>query len=430
MNDKYIYTNNQDKFLVYYQRALAIGAVVVFFTKLDVYLGLRGLLPISPLLWIILFIMASFPLLLLVPSKLRSFPPNLIAWSLFYIGVSCFGLMVALPSVPGVPIETTVQDLETRILATFSLCLMAYILSTKDKLIYEYIQKSILVVTLINVFNSVLEFFQPEIFGLADKIPGRSAAFYVNANELAIALIIGMILSISIVPRKHRFLFALVVFIGNLFTFSRGGFLGWIIVTFALTRFKIIPRKQIVTWIIGISLGLLILVTQLGTISSALGGVNSSLLTDDTLSRISWISKGGNTIDPDGGSRFKIAVEALHKFANSPIIGHGISSSRETTGHPLDTNNIDRSGEQPHNIHLVNSVEHGFLGMIIFPSLLLASISRGRGEVKQIGIVFVLYFLVAGFLTHTILYDNYSLFSIAFMFSFSKVANLQNQPNA
>lgn len=430
MKDEYIYANKQDKFLIYYQRALAIGAIAIFFTKLDVYINLRQLLPLTPLLCIALFIMASIPLVFLMPSKLRAFPPSLIVWSFFYIGISCFGLMVALPAVPGIPIETTIQDLETRILATVSLCLMAYIFSSNDKWVYEYAQKSILVVTLMNVFNSALEFFQPEIFGLAEKIPGRSAAFYVNANELAIALIMGMILSITVVPRKFRFLFALAVLIGNVFTFSRGGFLGWIIVTFVLTRLKIIPRKQILTWVIGIVLSVFILITQLGTLSTVLGGVNSSLLNEDTLSRISWISKGGKTIDPDGGSRFKIALEALEKFANSPIVGHGISSSRETTGLPINLAAKDRSGQQPHNIHLVNSVEHGLPGFFIFPSLLIASIYRGKGETKQIGLVFVTYYFLAGFLTHTILYDNYSLLSIGLMFSLSKVGNLNDPLNS
>jgi len=430
MKDQYLYPTKQNNILLYYQRILAIAAILIFFTKLDVYFNLRQLLPVTPLLLVIMFTMASAPLLILMPSKLKAFPPSLIVWSLFYIGVSCFGLMVALPYVPGIPIETTFQDLETRLLAIFSLCLMAYIFSTRDKWIYDYAQRTILVATLVNVFSSVLEFFQPEIFGLAEKIPGRSAGFYVNANELAIALIIGMILSMTAVPKKFRFLFAISILIGEIFTFSRGGFLGWIVVTFAFTQLKIIPRRQIANWIMGIAMSLVILSTQLGNISSALSGANSNLLNEDTLSRISWISKGGKTIDPDGGSRFNIALEALHKFARSPIIGNGISSSRETHGHPLELDKLDRTGQQPHNIHFVNLVEHGIIGFFIFPSLLFASIHRGKGETKKIGLVFLFYYLGAGLLTHTILYDNYSLLSIGFMFSLSKVGDLREYLNA
>ncbi len=48
----------------WYQRALAVSAVFIFFTNLDLYLYLSGAVSLPPLIWIVAFGITAAPLLL------------------------------------------------------------------------------------------------------------------------------------------------------------------------------------------------------------------------------------------------------------------------------------------------------------------------------------------------------------------------------
>ena len=412
-----------NKLLLYYQCLLAVGAIAIFFTKLDVYLGQRDFISLFPIHWIALFFVASFPILLSIKSIINYFPRSILTWSAFYLAISCFSILVALPSVPGIPVETTIQDFETRILVIFSLLLMTVIFTTSNSWVILWTRRAILAATFINIFNNIYEFFHPLSFGFIQKIAGRSAGFYLNANESAMALVVGMILSISLINKNYRFLFSILVLIGIIFTFSRGGLLGWLLALIMLITTRIIPRKQILTGFIGVILVISFLTSQTNNLTYLTRVDGSDFLNEDTLTRIEWAKNPALSSDIDGNSRYKIALEAWNKFAQSPIIGSGISSSRDRNS-SIQTENRGRYGERPHNIHLVNLVEHGFLGIFIFPTLLIAIIIKGKGKIKSIGIVFASYYMLAGALSHTILYDNYSLLSLALMASLTRQSYL------
>lgn len=412
-----------NKLLLYYQCLLAVGAIAIFFTKLDVYLEQRGFVSLPPVHWIALFFVASIPILLSIKSIINFFPRSILTWSAFYLAISCFSVLVALPSVPGIPVETTIQDFETRILVIFSLLLMTVIFTTGNSLVLLWSRRAILLATFINIFNNVYEFFHPLSFGFIQKIAGRSAGFYLNANESAMALVVGMILSISLINKNYRFLFSLLVLIGIIFTFSRGGLLGWLLALIILITTRIIPRKQIITGFIGFILVFSFVTSQVNNLTYLNRANGSEFLNEDTVSRIEWAKNPASSSDIDGNSRYKIALEAWNKFVQSPIVGSGISSSRDRNS-SIKTENRGRYGERPHNIHLVNLVEHGFLGILIFPTLLIAIIVKGKGKIKSIGIVFASYYMIAGALSHTILYDNYSLLSLALMASLTRQSYL------
>ena len=423
-SNNYSQTN---KPLVYYQCFLALAAIAIFFTKLDVYLAKRGYVaPLHPIHWISIFTVASIPIFLVIKSRINYLPAPLFTWSAFYLAISCISLLIALPSVPGIPVETTIQDFRTRILATFSLLLMAVIFATGKLSIHLWIRRAILIVTFINVFNNIYEFFYPLSFGMIEGIAGRSTGFYINANESATGLILGMIFSISLISKKYRFLYGMIVLIGIILTFSRGGLLGWLVTMIMLSKTRIITRKQISIGAIGIVLMLSFLTSEINNISYLTRDDGSSFFNQDTLTRIEWMKDPTSASEIDSNSRYRIAEDAWNKFAKSPIIGNGLSSSRDRNS-VLEIDNINRFGERPHNIHLVNLVEHGFLGILVFPGLVISTIYKAKGETKNIGIVFVTYYLLAGLFSHTILYDNYSLLSLALMASMTRQSYLFSQ---
>lgn len=404
--------SRSNRLLLIYQCLIAISAIAIFFTKLDVFLDKKEWLSVAPIQWTALLFLASVPLMFALKSKLDYFPKPLVIWSTGYLAISCLGFLIALPVVPGIPMETTMQDLETRFLTVLSLMLMSVIFTTDNFRVFLWTRRAIFIATFIAIFNNVLEFLQPELLTLPTSVLGRAAGFYVNSNEAAMGLILGMILSISLVNKEYRLLFALAVLFGIALTFSRGGFLGWLIAILMLSGKNLIKRKQVILLFLGMFLIITTFVTQVDKLAYMTKPNGDPVFNDDTISRIEWVKNPVATKDPDHNSRLYLALDAWRKFEAHPFLGNGISSSREIDS-PLDRGEIERYGERPHNIHLVNLVEHGFLGFFIFPSLILTVIWRSRGWIKSIAWTFAVYYFLAGFFGHTLLYDNYSLLTLA-----------------
>jgi hypothetical protein len=418
--------SRSNRLLVTYQCFLVVVSIAIFFTKLDVFAEQKGWLQFTPLQWTTLLIIASIPLVLALKNRFDYFPKPILIWSVGYLAISCLGFLIALPFVPGIPIETTIQDLETRFLAVFSLVLMSVVFTTDNFKVFTWARRAIFLATLIAIFNNYIEFVNPETLALPTSVEGRSAGFYVNSNESAMGLILGMIFSTVLVDKKYRLLFLLAVLFGITLTFSRGGFLGWLIVILVFSFKDLIHSNHILSLFIGILLIFSTLLSQVDNLAYLTKPDGSPIFNDDTLSRIEWIKNPVGTEDPDSNSRLGLALDAWRKFEAHPFIGNGISASREIDS-PLKPDSIERYGERPHNIYLVNLVEHGFMGFFIFPSLILAVIWRAKGSIRSIAWTFGVYYVVVGLFGHTLLYDNYSLLSLAFMGCMSQYSYLSYQ---
>ncbi|AFZ37640.1 O-antigen polymerase [Stanieria cyanosphaera PCC 7437] len=418
--------SSSNRFLLTYQCFIAVVAIAIFFTKADVFLERKYGVPIAPLHWMAILAIAIIPLVLNLKSKLNYFPKPILIWSGFYLAISCFGLLIASPNVPGIPFETTIQDLETRCLAIFFLLIMSVLFTTDNFRVFTWARKAFFLATFLAIFTNIIEFINPETMKLPESVAGRAAGFYVNANESAMGLILGMIFSIVLISKNYRLLFVLSVLFGISLTFSRSGFLGWFIVILMFNFHHLVKRKQITSLLIGIFLLFTTFFTQADNLAYLTKPDGTYVFNSDTIARIQWLKNPVGTDDPDRNSRLNLALEAWHKFEAHPFIGNGLSSSREINS-PLKLEEIDRYGERPHNIYLVNLVEHGFLGMLIFPSLVLAITWQARGSIKALARTFAIYYIIVGFFTHTVLYDNYSLLSLAFIACLSRYSNIKEK---
>jgi hypothetical protein len=397
-----------------YQCLLAVGAIIIFFTKLDVYLEKRGWC-FLPLYWVVIFTVAAFPLILSFKSRIKWFSFPLFMWCCLYFAISLLSLISVLPFGAGMPIKITIQDLETRILSILFLLLMSSIFAATNTLVHLWCQRTILIVAFLNVFNIIYEFFDPLAFGALDEV-GRPAGFYINANEAGIGLILSLILSINIIKPRYRFLLALIIGSGIILTFSRGSILGWIVTVTGLVTTKIIPRRQFLFLIFLLSLLLILLVSQLKSLSYLTKADGSPLLSQGLLQRIEWIQNPIVNRDPDNFSRLRLLKDGWQKFSEKPFLGNGIGSSRDKNNSSDDGG---FTGIRPHNLHLSNMIEHGFLGFLILPILLLATTWKARGEVKNLGIVFVTFYMVAANFSHILLINRYNLLAFSLMASMS-----------
>ncbi|MGL4883773.1 MAG: O-antigen ligase family protein, partial [Waterburya sp.] len=273
-----------------------------------------------------------------------------------------------------------------------------------------------------NVLMFIYEFLNPLAFYLIQDAPGRSSGFYTDANMAGSAVILGMILSIDLIKPKYRLFFALFVFIGIATTFSRGAMVGWVLVILIFIVNRVIPRYQISILFLSIFMFITILSSQLNNLAHIKTADGTELLNEGTMERLDFfINPFGGQEDESTDGRMHHVEEAWTKFNKHPFVGNGLGSGgsqtyRDSLGNP----------QRSHNIYLDQIVEYGFLGVLIYPLLLLACVWKAQGEHTKYTIPFVAFLLLWGIFSHTTMSSSYLLIHYAIMANLTQQNRLAN----
>jgi hypothetical protein len=412
-----IESKNQTKatFITYYQGFLAIAAILLFFTKLDIYLNSNHGFFI-PLFWLLGFLLASFPLWLSLLHRLDSLSKPLLIWCGVYISLSFISILVQ-------PVFPKQQYLEDQYRTIIFLLLMIGIF-TYHPLLIKWIKLTIMSVTFINMSLFVYEFFNPLAFYLKQIAPGRSSGFYGDSNTAGNSLVLGMILTIDLIKPKYRLLYSLFIFIGLAPTFSRGAIVGWFVVVALLMIKKAIPRYQISMLLVFFLVIISILSTQINHLKYLKDSDGKELFHKDTLARVEFLIDPLAQKDDSKASREEHVQIAWQKFSRHPFMGNGLGSGENTA-------TISQVGmaQRSHNTYLDQMVEFGFLGVLLFPSLLLASVWKAEEEFNKQAVAFVIFLLAQGFFSHTLISESCSLIVYAIMANLAKHSSLKNFSN-
>jgi O-antigen ligase len=406
--------SNQKNFLFYYQCVLAIGAVLVFFTFIDVYFFGIGKLP-PPVVIVSLFMAAG--LLLLIFTRfaiLKYIPSELIAWCAGYLAISLFSLMLVLCFYAEYPFaKESFQEVRTRVLSELFLIIM-YLIFAKSSQIQNLTRVAICLAVLLAVFNNIREVTDPLVFqGLNGS--GRAAGYFIDPNRGGCSLMLGMIFGMGILPKQLRMFFSLLVIFGIFLTFSRGAILGWFIVMAIFIQSGMIPRKQVLFGVVGITTIILVIGPILSNLDlnelqrSGLIKVDIKNITG----RLEWFQNPLANRDDSGDSRLEIVITAWNMFVEHPILGNGIAS----------TKNLNNWGISTHNMYLLFLTEHGILGIFILPLLVYAVTWHSRGESKHIALAFSAFILLWGLFSHNIVEDR----SILIIFSLMAAMNVTSR---
>lgn len=390
----------KESLITYYQVVLAVLAILVFFTRLDIYLQDHS--SIIPLHWMIGFLLASFPLCISLLNRLDCLPVNVLIWCGLYIAISFISILIQ-----STPPE--LQYLEDQYRTIIFLLLMLAIFS-HHPLVSKWIKITIVAVTFANVCMFIYEFFNPFAFHVDPRALGRSSGFYDDSNTAAIALILGMIFTIDMFKPKYRLFYALFVFLGIAPTFSRGSIVGWVIVIALLLLNKAIPRYQIPLLSLFFAIVISILSTQLNNLAYLKAADGTTLFQKDTLARVEFLINPFAQKDSSQASRLSHIEDAWDKFAENPVTGNGLGS-----GENAATLSLTGKAQRSHNTYLDLMVEYGFLGALIFPLLLLACVWKAQGEFKKQAVAFVIFMLIQGFFSHTLVNEFCSLIAYAMM---------------
>jgi len=298
--------------------------------------------------------------------------------------------------------EISIGELRRKVLSVASILIFMIFIFYDDKNT-SIVRKAVLVATLIAISNNIYEFINPYAFFDFIAFPGRSSGFYLNPSVSGKVIVIGVILSITLLKKQYRTWFLLFALIGVFLTFSRAAILGLVVVYLYMTIKKQLDFKYSVfipiLFFIVLSFSIPFLTSYLET--------NHKSGAKNIINRVMWFTDPSRHTDASTTEREEVAYKAFGMFAKNPFFGAGLGSTKHWDARV-----------STHNIYLNNMAEFGLLGILVFPLLIYSIIQKARGEAAIIAGIFTIFILYMGFFAHTLL-DELDL-----LFAYALVANL------
>ena len=372
--------------LASYRVLVAVGAVFIFFTHFANYSLTFG---IEPLYWIMGFLALAAPVLGGTWQTVRLRLEPILVWSLAFVLLSIIWFFVSSQS------ALAWQQVQTRVLSVTFLFLMLFLFA--DCRARRAARRAIVAATALIAGFNLYELFHPMTFS---DIPGRSTGLFDNVNQSGAALVLGLILGQGVVSPRYRPGFVLMTGIGLLPTFSRAAILGWLMVVAVSWAISGIRGRGLVTLgLLGLASSMFLLTPWWGDLQQSLAA--RGVLTTNVRDRLAFFERG-TTADASTTERLGVARLAWETFADHPIIGMGTGAATET---------IFTLG--PHNMYLTLMVDHGIIGLFVFPTLLLAACWRASDTTAPVVVPLTLFLLFWGLFSHNVLEERYLLLTVA-----------------
>jgi O-antigen ligase len=246
--------------------------------------------------------------------------------------------------------------------------------------------------------------------GVEGATEGRGAGLFINPNAAGSFIVMGTLAALPMIPARFRGLFLITAVFGVAATFSRGAFVMISVVLLGAIWLKLVKRAQGVVLIL--TLPLLILGVGLSYDYLAAASENRSM--NRVVERLNWFKAGEEEDEAVEGRRYG-ASQAWQLFLDKPVTGHGPGVA-----------SLAVRQEGPHNMYLLLMAEQGILGFILYVSLFVAVMRRGRRiaraartmHERDLGNTTVLcgVFLAAyGFFSHNVLEEPHTIFLLAFI---------------
>jgi hypothetical protein len=376
-------------FLDRYQYLLSIAATLIFFSEIYTYALDASILPINALTWIGIFGFLSLPFV----KKIATMPKPLVIAMGIYLVVSIISLATFSAD------DASIEELRKRLLSVLFICMMYIIYQQKSLTQVKY---ALLAVVILSIGNNFYELLNPGVFGSINS--GRPSGFYLNPNKTACALVLGMLFTIDIIKQPYRWLYILLVGIGILTTFARGGIIGWIVCVGILIANRMVSdKRRTVIFPTLILCTFLVIANPLKLLGGYFeGGMDSSY--SNVLSRLEQF-QSPSLEDESARDRNSVAKYAWKMFGERPFWGHGLSSTNKWTVADIST----------HNMYLYYMVDHGVIGLMFLPGAVFAVVYGNRGEDGRIILCFSIFIGLWGLFSHNVLEEKYILIPFALL---------------
>ena len=240
----------------------------------------------------------------------------------------------------------------------------------------------IVLATLLGVALNLYELFHPGTFS---STLGRAAGLYVDSNASGMALVLGCLVGLTVIPRRWRDIFLMLTFAGVIVTFSREAIVAFAMVTVGAVLGRAISLRRLL--VVGALACALFSGLELG---NSIRGTES--WTAANFERLSL-----STSDASAQERLSLGRKMLEEFEAAPLLGHGFG----TDEYWIDT-------QPSHDFFLNMLANYGILGGFLIPALVL-SVRRKSWDSNT----FALIFLIWSFFMHLVLLLPFSLIIIA-----------------
>ena len=352
--------------LNYYHKALIVAAVGIFYTNLPLYIYNSGWTALeAPKHWVILFCLFALPVLVIRLTGWNALKSPVTIWCLGYAWLSVLWFF------PFSQSDIAWQELRWRFLAIMEILTFLMIFREPDAT--KLARKTLVAAVLVGVALNIYELFAPMSFS---QTMGRSAGLYQNPTMAGEALVLGMILSATVLEPRLRGSFILLTGIGILTTLSRAAILMWVIAAMGLLLGGGLRLKNLlVSGTVGLLLVVLVLFPRWDQILTTWQSTGVSNV--NVQERLAWIMDPSGVSDYSSWERKYVAQQAWNKISDHPVLGSGTGSSYE-------------AAIPPHNQYLSFMLDHGLIGVMILPLLILAATWGARGETRGVAIVFLI----------------------------------------
>jgi len=309
----------------------------------------------------------------------RALDTPVVRWTFGAILLATWGMLRrSFMAPPGID-EYTFERIFGIQLNAFAFMIACVIIFDDDTVLYTA-RRAIAVATVLGIVLNVYELFYPG--WLNQQTIGRSAGLYVNPNDGGMALALGCLMSVSVVPSALREVFVLACLAGVVTTLSREALLGLAIVMIGMSIGGVLAWKRM-------------LATALcGAIVLTAIGINSAIKENkifyDATSRF-------YSVDQSAAGRLQMDFKMLDEFEEAPLLGHGFGTSTYW------------AAAESHNLYLSFLADYGIIGLLVIPSLVLSIGWRRRNKEFY---VFALIFMSWCFLTHFVFDLGFALMTL------------------
>lgn len=373
-----------------YLAVLSFAVVLVFFSALPMYVSLQVNAALQPLHWLLLALGLLVPVALNFHIRWLHASSPLLLWVTVYT-VLCL-LWFAL-------FGADADLILRKRLVALVVMVTVFVTVASHRTALRAALVGLAIGVLLAIGNNIFEMTHPFSFvPLSSPYanPGRAAGLYLNANASAGALLFGMILTVTLVPPRWRWLYVAAVGLGIGLTFSRAGMLGMVFAVAGLWYLRVLRGTEVfglVSVVVTSALiGWLYVLPRL----AERFGINPEVLAD----RVTWILAPKGRADFSQQERLDVAALGWRQFLEHPWAGNGIGST--------ETWLADAS---PHNVYILLASDFGVTGLLIVPALLLVLWPRANTLGNPCLRLLLPLLLFWGFFSHNLL-DDFALVTV------------------
>jgi O-antigen ligase len=379
-----------------YAALTATVFAALFYTNVPTYGGMF-LWAVQPIHFMMALGLAAFPLLLGRDGLKIDLRTPFVLWCLIYLLIC--SLSYALLG------GGAYEPLQLRILAVIFM-LTFYVLFVRSARLIIWVRYALIGCVLLGVAMNIYDISHP--FALVPatsefSLIGRAAGLYVNPNPAGLALLMGFVLSVELLPARWRTSYALVVGIGIALTASRAAMGALGLVMLILTFAGVFRFRQLVWMSLSATAAGWLLWTWFGAQLAAVD-IDWTALYE----RAQWFLELGERNDFSQRERALLAEKAWLLAANHPFVGAGLGSTE-----------LWNERSSTHNMFLMMMADFGVLGVFIFPALVCASAGGLTKIFRRDRLAFSALALTYGLVSHNLIGDYYFMLAVALMAAMS-----------